>query len=984
MKAIYKKLLFLLLFLPFSVLAQGTLGGTVVDSKTNQPIPGVNVVIQGSTSGTQTDFDGKFKLPKVNKGDKLVFSFIGYTSQTVTFNNQQSINVSLVEESNELKEVVVQVGYGSVKKKDATGSVVVVASKDFNKGMNATAENLLSGKVAGLTITTGGAPGSGSTIRIRGGASLSASNDPLIVIDGLPIDNNTGGGSVSVLSSINPGDIESFSVLKDASATAIYGSRASNGVIIITTKKGSKGPLQVSFNSTTTFNHLAKKVDVLNADEYRSLVNKVGTTAQKGLIGKSSTDWQNVIFADAISSDSNLSLKGNLLNTIPARLSVGYTQVPGILKTSEFSRTTSSLTLNPSFFDNHLKINLNANISWEDNRFADEGAISSALRFDPTQAVYNSKSIFGGYNEWFQANGDPVGIGAPYNPLSLLELRNNETKNTRTYGNVQVDYKFHFFPDLRAVVNVGLDKQDGHGSNTLANTSRAGFSTGTISGGNFINFGSYSNFTDTKQNKLLDAYFVYAKEIGKLKLDLTGGYSYQYFKRESYNSGNIYDPKQVPDVNTNPDINLQSYFGRLNLNFSSKYFATLNYRRDGTSRFSPENRWGDFFGGSVGWKISEENFLKDNKTISNLKLRLGWGQTGQQDISAAYAYIPRYTTGTQQGQYQFGNEYITFGRPEGYNTTLTWETTTQKEISLEFGLFENRLGGEINFYNKESNDLLANTAIPDGANLTNQGFRNFGSFTSKGVDLSLNYKIIQSENLNWGVLFNTSYNKQEITELVNGIDIPTGDIDGGSNNQVQIHSVGYAPFSFYVYQQIYDGNGRPIEGAYVDRNGDGVISAKDKYRFKKPTADYTFGLSTNMDYKHWDFSMAWRASAGNYMYNNNFSDKGYLQAGIRYPDVISNLNSDYLNTGFVQEGNERYYSDYFVQKASWIKLDNLVLGYTFEKPAKKVSKLRMNVGIQNVLTITDYKGIDPENSGGIDRTIYPRARMFLLGVNLDF
>ena len=376
--------------------------------------------------------------------------------------------------------------------------------------------------------------------------------------------------------------------------------------------------------------------------------------------------------------------------------------------------------------------------------------------------------------------------------------------------------------------------------------------------------------------------------------------------------------------------------------------------------------------------------MKDNKTISNLKLRLGWGQTGQQDISAAYAYIPRYTTGTQQGQYQFGDTFVTFGRPEGYNTTLKWETTTQKEISLEFGLFENRLGGEINFYNKESNDLLANTAIPDGANLTNQGFRNFGSFTSKGVDLSLNYKIIQSKNLNWGMLFNTSYNKQEITELVNGIDIPTGDIDGGSNNQVQIHSVGYAPFAFYVYQQIYDGNGRPIEGAYVDRNNDGVISAKDKYRLEKPTADFTFGLSTNLEYKHWDFSMAWRASLGNYMYNNNFSDKGYLQAGIRYPDVISNLNSDYLNTGFVQEGNERYYSDYFVQIASWIKLDNLVVGYTFDKPGKIVSRLRANVGIQNVLTFTDYKGIDPEISGGIDRTIYPRARMFLLGVNLDF
>ncbi len=982
MKTIYKKLLLLLLLLPFSVLAQSTLTGNVRDEVSGLPLPGVSVTIQGGTNGATTDFDGNFSLSGVKKGDAISFSFLGYKTSTITYNSQSNISVVLQEDSSQLDEVVV-VGYGSVKKKDATGSVEVISSKNFNRGMNATAENLLNGRVAGLTVSTGGAPGSGSTIRIRGGSSLNAKNDPLIVIDGLPLDNEDSGGATSKLSSINPNDIESFSILKDASATAIYGSRASNGVIIITTKKGSQGDMQISFNSLTTVNTLAKKVDVLSAGQFRSLVNQVGNETQIALLGNANTDWQDEIFHTSISVDNNLSIRGNLFDVVPARLSVGYTEVPGLLKTGEFKRTTTSLALNPSFFEDHLKINLNANISWQDNRFAEEGAIGNALSFDPTQAVYDPTSYFGGYFEWLEADGDRVATGAQQNPVSLLEQRRNVTDNRKIYGNIQVDYKLHFFEDIRAVVNLGLDKQDGNGTNTLAPFSPAGFQTGNYSNGTYQNFGSYTYFNENKENKLLDAYLVYTKEIGKFNLDITGGYSYQDFKWVGYSTGNVYDPNSQPDVFTRPEVNLQSYFGRMNLGYDNKYLLTVNYRRDGTSRFSKENRWGNFPGAAIAWKISEEGFLKNASAISDLKLRLGWGITGQQDINDGFAYIERYTTGNTQAQYQFGNVFVPVGRPEGYNKGLKWEETETKNIGIDYGFFNNRLTGSLDLYEKKSTDLLAIVPFPDGANLENEGFRNYGDFTTKGVEFSVSYDIFQGDGFNWTSTFNATYNDQEITALPS--DNAVGDIDGGGGNKIQINSVGYNPNAFYVYEQVYDENGKPVEGVYVDRNQDGVISTADQYRYKKPNADFTLGMMNNMSYKQFDFSFAWRASLGNYMYNNVASNKGVLQSGIRYNDVISNINADYLNSGFQLEGNNRLFSDYYIQDASWFKLDNITLGYTLQNPmTTQKSKLRIYGAVQNVFTITDYDGVDPEIFGGIDKTIYPRPRMFMLGFNLDF
>ena len=991
MKTIYKKLLFLFLLLPFCVLAQNTFSGTVLDKVSGQPIPGVNVNVQGSALGASTDFDGKFILGNVKKGDQIVFSFIGYKSEIVVFNNQQGLEVSLGEDANQLQEVIVQVGYGTVKKKDATGAVAVISTKDFNQGLTVTPESLINGRIAGVNVTGGGAPGAKADIRIRGGSSLSASNDPLIVIDGLPLSNATPNGATSVLSTINPNDIESFTVLKDASAAAIYGSRAANGVIVITTKKGSRGGVKVSFNSQVGVNTIDRKIDALSADQFRTLVNEVGSDAQKAKLGTANTDWQDQIFSTVLTTNNNISASGSLFNKLPVRLSVGNTTNPGILKNTSFERSTVSLSLNPVLFDNHLKIDISGNMSFSKNRFQDEGrVIGSAVGFDPTQSVYQAGSRSGGYFEWLEPNGN-VNLLAAKNPVALLNQTNNRSTSTRKWGNVRLDYKLHFFEDLRAVVELGIDRYDGSGFTDVSNASITGYQPFSFSTGNWSNLGDYKSYTDARQNKNLNAYFNYVKEVGKFKVDATAGYNYQLFQREGYVSGDTRRPTPLEDVQTDPDINLQSYFGRLILNFDSKYLLTINHRRDGSSRFSKENRWADFSGAALAWNISEESFLKDNNTLSNLKLRVGYGQTGQQDISASYDYLRRVTLGTINSQYIFGNTIYPVARTEGYNEDVKWEEITETNIGLDYGFFNDRISGSLNYFDKKSNDLLAFIAYPDGANLRNAGFANIGSVSTKGVEFNIESDIIKSDNFNWNLAFNTTYIDQKVSDL--GITVPgfegylTGDnLSGGTGNKVLINSVGYAPNSFYVYEQLYDANKRPIQGAYVDRNGDGTIDNSDRYRFKKPTADYSFGLFSTFNYKNFDFVMNWRASLGNYIFDNVSSDKGYLDAALRRDTDLSNITTDYYNTGFTFEdnGTQRYFSDYFVKDASFIKLDNVTLGYTLDKTVLKSVSLRFSAGVQNVLTFTKYNGLDPEKFNGIDGNIYPRARTFLFGVNANF
>ena len=991
MKTIYKKLLFLLFLLPFCVLAQNTISGTVLDKVSREPLPGVNIIIQGSTTGASTDFDGKFRLPNVKKGDILEFSFIGYRSETIPYNGQESISVSLEEDASQLKEVVVQVGYGTVKKKDATGAVTVLSNKDFNKGLNVTSENLITGRVAGVSVTGGGAPGAKANIRIRGGSSLNASNEPLIVLDGLPLSNAVPDGSTSILSTIDPNDIETFTILKDASASAIYGSRAANGVIVITTKKGSKGGVKVAFNSQSGISTIAKKVDVLSADEFRSLVNQYGSAAQKAKLGNANTDWQNEIFNDVITTDNNLSVSGSLFSVLPARVSVGNTNTPGILQNTKFERTTTSLSLNPTFFDNHLKIDLNGNLSFGKNQFQDEGnVIGSAIGFDPTQSVYQAGSRYGGYFEWLEANGD-VNLLAAKNPVARINQNNRRSTSTRKWGNARIDYKMHFLEELKAVAELGIDKFDGQGFEETSTSSVSGYQPKTFSSGQWVNLGNKRDYTDSRQNKNLNAYLNYVKEFGKFKVDLTGGYNYQMFERQAYTTGEVTQPNPAEDVTTDPDINLQSFFGRANIGYDSRYLLTINYRRDGTSRFSEDNRWGDFGGAAFAWNIAEESFLKDNNTISTLKLRVGYGTTGQQDISASYDYLRRVTLGTVNSNYVFGSTAYQVARTEGYNADIKWETATEFNVGLDFGFLENKINGSLNYFNKVASDLLADIAYPDGANLRNSGFSNIGSVTTDGIEFNVNVDIFKRENLNWNVGFNTTYLNQEITDL--GTTVPgfqgylTGDnIAGGSNNRVKINTVGFNPGSFYVYEQLYDANKKPIQGAYVDRNVDGKIDANDLYRYHKPNADYTFGLFSTFNYKKFDFAMSWRASKGNYIFDNISSDKGYLQAALRRDTDLANITPNFYETGFTFEdnGTQRYLSDYFVKDASFIKLDNIIFGYTLDKSVLKHANLRFSLGIQNALVFSKYNGIDPESFTGVDGSVYPRARTYMFGVNANF
>ncbi|MFC3334663.1 SusC/RagA family TonB-linked outer membrane protein [Flavobacterium palustre] len=988
----YILLLCNMLFIVPNLVAQTAtkkISGLVVDQK-GEPLIGASVLIKGTTIGTITDVNGAFSLPSTGNSPVLQFSFIGFASKEVPA-NEQNLRVVLTEDLNELKEVVVQVGYGTVKKKDATGSVSQISAKEFNKGVNVTPESLISGRISGVNVTGGGAPGAKADIRIRGGSSLSASNEPLIVLDGLPLSNAVPSGATSILSTIDPNDIESFTVLKDASAAAIYGSRAANGVIVITTKKGTKGGVKVNFSSQLGVNTVANQVDVLTADQFRALVNEKGSDAQKALLGTANTNWQDEIFHTSLTMNNNISVSGALFNKLPIRLSVGNVDNSGLLRNTSFERTTTSISLNPVLFDNHLRIDISGNMSFGKNQFQDEGAvIGSAIGFDPTQPVYDANSRYGGYFEWLEPNGNLPLLPAR-NPVSRLNQDERRATSTRKWGNIRLDYKLHFFEDLRVVAEAGIDRFDSKGYTEVSTQSPLGFQPNAFTSGNWVNLGNYSRYTDMLQNKNLNTYFNYTKDVGKFKIDATAGYNYQLFQKEKYESGETRQPNPKEDVITDPNINLQSYFGRLNLGYDSRYLLTLNYRRDGTSRFSEANRWGNFAGAAFAWNVAEESFLKDNETLSSLKLRVGYGTTGQQDISAQYDYLQRVTLGTISSQYIFGNTIYSTARPEGYNENIKWEELAEMNLGIDYGFFNDRITGSLNYFDKKSTDLLAEIAVPDGANIRNQGFFNIGSVRTKGIEFNIQSDIIKNDNLTWNLAFNTTYIDQKIDQL--GITVPgfqgyfTGDnIAGGGGNKIQINSVGFTPNSFFLYEQLYDANKKPIAGAYVDRNGDGQLDDGDRYRANKPAPDYTFGLFSTVNYKNFDFTMNWRASLGNYIFDNVSSNLGYSDAGLRRQTDLSNVSTDYLNTGFTFEdnGTSRYLSDYYLKDASFIKLDNVTIGYTFDKKVFKVASVRFTAGVQNVLVLTKYNGLDPEKFNGIDNNVYPRARTFLFGVNANF
>ena len=992
------------LFLSVGAYAQNiTVKGHVKDALGG--VIGASIVEKGNaTNGTITDFDGNFSL-NVPKGATLVISFIGYKTQEVAA--APSIIVTLVEDSEMLDEVVV-VGYGRTKKDDLTGSVTAIKPDELSKGITNNAQDMLVGKVAGVdVITSGGTPGSGAQIRVRGGSSLNASNDPLIVIDGLTIDNNTATGMSNVLAMVNPSDIETFTVLKDASATAIYGSRASNGVIIITTKKGKSGSApKVSYNGDMTISMIQKKYDVLDGDEFRALVNGMwGENAGTVGLGDANTDWQDQIFRTAISHNHNVSISGGLKN-MPYRLSVGYNSSDGIVETSWMRRANVGLNLSPSFFDNHLNLKVNAKYMYEKDRYADAGgAIGAALSMDPTQPVYfaadNPRSpFFGGYfqysqtpqnfnSEWLYTNNP----NAPQNPLALLKMKDTEAAANDFTGNIEADYKIHGFEDLHLHASYGGQYTESKQDDIISKYSYSN---------NYYGWNGVTQYY--KYSITANAYAQYMKEIGAHNFDVMVGAEESHYHRNGYNygqgtdpyTGEAYNPSSRKEQEWATHYSLVSYFGRLNYTLLNRYMLTATFRADGSSRFHEDNRWGYFPSVAFAWKINEEAFMKDLTWWNEFKLRLGWGMTGQQDIGTDFGYVTHYTVSDSYAQYPFGDIYYGTMRPSAYTPDLKWETTTTYNAGIDLGFLNNRITANVDGYYRETKDLLNTVTIPVGMQFGSVLTKNIGSLKNYGLEFSINAKPIVTKDFTWDLSYNIAWNHNEITDLVGGDDnfyqiVQSTNISRGNSTRIQANKVGEPVNSFFVYQQVYDENGKPIEGMYVDRDGNGRIDDGDRYFYKKPSADVIMGLTTKFLYKNWDLSMSFRASLGNYVYYDFLSNRAVVsQSGLYTNSTLHNTTPEAVALGFtgVGAGNDNYLSDYFVRNASFLKCSNITLGYSFPALFKvgghETCSGRAFVTAQNPFIISKYKGIDPEVSNGIDSNPYPRPFSIQIGLNLNF
>lgn len=1018
------------LFLSIGAYAQITVNGNVKDAQ-GEPVIGASVrVVGNATQGVATDLDGNFTLSNVAQGAKLQISSVGY--ETLTVSAAPDLVITLNENTQALNEVVV-IGYGVAKKSDLTGSVTAIKPDTKNRGVVVNAQDLLAGKVAGVSVTSqGGTPGGKSTIRIRGGSSLNASNDPLVVIDGIPMDNNGIKGMSNGLAMVNPLDIESFNVLKDASATAIYGSRGSNGVIIITTKKGRRGQKpQVSYNGSVTMSVKRKTIDVMSGDEYRDYVKKVydGSSLYDtavGLLGTASTNWQDEILRTAWSTDHNLQVSGSVGKYLPYRVSLGYTGEQGIVKTSDFKRYTVSANLNPSLLNDHLVVNLNAKWMWGKNHYADGGAISNALRIDPTQPVSVASGFenFNNYFEWTSSNSDlgdsawPVvtNTNAPRNPVAILELKNDRAHSHDFNGSADIDYKVHGFEDLRLHTTIGGDFSGGkQNTDVLPGCPQASY------------WGSYGWANGTKENLTWSEYLQYYKDFDDMNhFDIMAGHEWQHFwrKENSYyinkypdnsaltatdDAGNVTPLAGTTHIVTlqnsgkgyRTENYLESYFGRMQYNYAERYFLTFTFRADGSSRFNwlkgfDNQQWGYFPSAALAWAINKESFLKNATALSDLKLRLGWGKTGQQEGISDYSYYANYAinTGVQGSFYDIMGDG-TMARPNAYNPALKWETTTTTNVGLDWGLWNQKLSGSIDWYYRKTTDLINYTSVAAMSNFRNQTYRNIGSMRNTGVEASISYKAINTADLRWNIDFNLTYNSNKITELVStdpNFYVETGSISSGIGQYVQAHAVGHPMSSFYVYQQVYDQNGKTVEGQYVDRNGDGVISEADRYFYKSPNAPWRFGLATRLEYKNWDLGMSFRANLGNYVYNDAMA----TNRNVGTTSMMEQVSGNYLqnrpvyciDNGWTTTTTVGALSDYWVQNASFLKCDNITLGYSFANLFKCGNYQgiggRFYVTASNVFTITKYKGIDPEVDGGIDNQVYPRPFSLIMGLSLSF
>ena len=960
-----------MLLVPSLALAQSTISGTVSESENGFPLPGVNVIISGSSSGTTTDFYGKYQLT-ANNGDVLVFSYVGYTSQEVIFAGQAVLDVQLSEDASALDEIVL-IGYGSVKKEDLTGAVDLITAKDFNQGPIVSAQQLISGKIAGVSVTSGsGAPGDGQTIRIRGNGSLGLSSNPLIVLDGIPLNDGGIGGSRNPLNLINPNDIESMVVLKDASATAIYGSRGANGVIIITSKKGKEGGFKFNINASNTIHTAIDQVDVLSTEEFVGVINSTGDTAYTDLLGASDTNWQDEIYKDAIGKDFSFSALGSAFG-VPMRASLGYTDHDGILRTDNFQRTTGSLNFSPSFLKEQLKVEVNLRGSVAKNTFADRGAIGSAVSFDPTQSPYDAGSQYGGYFAWIDAGTGNQSNLAQTNPLALLNLRNDTSQVDRFIANIKVDYTLPFVEGLKATFNLGHDSSMSDGVTLVSDLIPTSDSTFN---------GSKNTYNQEATNQLLDVYLTYITSFNDAhNLTAVAGHSYQAFEFDntSYDSEAEEDGNDFEFIDRSKNV-LLSYFTRLNYDYQGKYLLTATLRADASSKLNPDDRWGYFPSLAAAWNLHKEGFMSDS-FFDELKLRAGYGEVGNVNGLGDYRFLTQYVGSQSTANYQFGSSFYQTYRPEPINTELRWEIGRTTNIGLDYAILDGKLRGSVNAYMKETKNLIASSSVDPFTNFGNRIDANIGDMENKGIELSFDYTPIQNENFEWSINYNISFNDNKVTRLP--FDQAVGGISGGVGNNIQTHTEGQTPYSFLVYQQVYDASGAAIEGVYIDRNGDDIINDDDRYIKESPFADVIMGFNTNLKYKNWDLSVISRANFGNYAYNNVASNAVFSQAIGNSGGFLRNIHSDYLYTGFMDYTETSLLSDHYVKEASFFKIDNITLGYTL-KDAYKDTDIRFYGSAQNVLTVTNYEGLDPEIYGGIDNNFYPRPRSFVFGVNIDF
>ena len=987
---------------PASIYAQAsrTVTGTVID-ETGEPLIGASIQAVGANTGVVTDIDGFYSIKIPASVGELLFSYVGYNSKTVKVTSDR-IDVAMEPDNKVLDEVVV-IGYGTRKKDDLTGSVASVSEKDFNQGVISSPEELINGKIAGVQITNNGGSANGSsTIRVRGGASLNASNDPLIVLDGVPMEVGGGvTGSGNFLSLINPNDIESMTILKDASSTAIYGSRASNGVIIITTKKGSGEGVKVSFSTTNSLSHLAKSTPTLSYDQFKDAINTFGSDNQRSLLGSQRTDWNDVVFRNAFTTDNSLAVSGRAASWLPFRVALGATYQEGILKTDNSNRYTANINLTPSFFNDHLRIQISGKGSYAHNRFAAD-AIWAATYFDPTQAVYgnydangnpvmeNGLPIFGGYRETYNpvyvTNPDGSqsveyhpGQGATGNPLGNLMLTNNRANVWRLIGNVDVDYRLHPLPELRFHVTGGYDYSTGKQTEDVyKNNFRA------YNGGGW----HYTSGPQKNINKLLTVYANYNKDFDAINsnLDVTVGYDYQFWRNHGPSYQTVNDAGDVTNTTAPWDERhtLLSYYGRLNYTFNSKYLLTATFRRDGSSRFSKANRWGTFPSVALAWRVAGEDFWQGIAQVMNdFKIRASYGVTGQQDGISNYGHVPGYIISQPGAYYWFNGQWIPVYRPDAYNDNLKWETTKSWNFGVDFGFLNNRFSGSVDYYTRKTEDLLATVPIPAGINFDKTMLQNIGNVSSKGVEIALNANIIDTRDWQWNATFNATWQENKITNLslIPGMDVADAIAGSAESTPIQVFKTGYAPYTFKLYKQIYDAEtGRPVEGLYADLNGDGRIDDNDKYYTHHAMPDWIFGFNTSLRWKKWTLSTALRAQVGNYVYNQSAANMGAWECTTWSSGQLMNLSASFADTQF---RNRHYESDHYLENASFLKMDNLQLSYNFGKVYRSLD-LHISAMVQNVFTITKYSGLDPEINNGRDSNCYPRPRTYSLTLGLNF